>query len=483
MILESLIASVLISSIFIQSLHIFYGLGALRALLHNNDKNRNIEDFYRKDLPKTRVSVIIPMKNEDLEILRRSLEHISKMLWDKEYFEIIILSDDPSDRWRSIEETVEEVSKKYMTKISVIFRDKPIGGRNGAINEAISRSSGDLIAIFDVDSMPEPDFLINTYKKMYRDDCHAVIGRWRGYSYYRTRIGKALINMTDFIETLLLRGREKLGFYIVPLGSGTLYKREVFNKIGFLEFDIIQDDYWTGLKMFSKDLKTCYEDNAIVYVMVPSTYEAFKIQQSRWAYGAVQAGVRGIRLIKSSTYSLAKKIELLIYAFQYIPTIFIAYATPIYILSYVIYSPKTDPLINIWHILWLWILVSALYVIMYLFVMKLRGRTDLVEIIKSLGTSSALTSALSPIIAYNQLRAFLRKKRYSYKITPKGSLEKNIHKLADYKIEIIYMLILLLGTILSILRSHVFSLLVLSVMLSGYIYVLFITLVLREKFW
>ncbi|MGC9009502.1 MAG: glycosyltransferase [Sulfolobales archaeon] len=478
MILEILTLSVLLSSAFIQSLHIFYGLGFLircraeKCYSNNRYYSNNSIDRFVRNHP--RISVIIPMKNEDLNIVRKTLEKLAELEWNKESIEIIVASDDPVDRWKIIEDLINDISIKYKVKIWANFRENPVGGRNGAINEVIKKCSGDLILILDADSIPEKDFLLKLYNKVRTEKCDAVVGRWIGYSYFKSKIGEALSASTDFIGSLLFYGREYWGFYIVPLGSGTLFTREVFDKIGLIEYDIVQDDYWIGLKMFGKGLKTCYEDTAVVKVMVPSTYRALKIQQSRWSFGAVQAGLRGINIVRAARDKLYRKFEIILYAFQYLPTILTAYSPIAYAVAYIFIEPNTDPILNIFPYLIMWIMVSLFYAIIYYHIITVRRGSVGLRGIKWLGTSSALLTSLSPFIAYNQLRAIFRKRIYSYRVTPKGSLEKNIYGLSDIFIEAIILLILVISTVKMFLMSHFLSILFVAMFIASYAYTIFV---------
>ncbi|MGC9148243.1 MAG: glycosyltransferase [Sulfolobales archaeon] len=476
MILEILTVSILFSSAFIQGLHIFYGLGfMLRNKVnkyYNNNQYYSLTTHFIKNYPK--VSIIVPIKNEDLDIVRKTLEKLAELEWDKESLEIIIASDDPVERWKSIEDLSTDISTRYKVKVWVNFRENPVGGRNGAINDVIKKCNGDFILILDADSIPEKDFLLKLYSKARTKNCDAVVGRWIGYSYFKSRIGDALNASTDFISSLLFYGREYWGFYIVPLGSGTLFSRDVFDRIGLLEHDIVQDDYWIGLKMFSKGLKTCYEDTAVVKVMVPSTYMALKIQQSRWSFGAVQAGLRGISIVMAARDKLYKKLEILLYAFQYLPTILTAYSPIAYAIAYIFIKPDTDPIANILPYLIIWVMISILYAITHYYIITTRRGNVGLRSMKWLGTSSALLTSLSPFIAYNQLRAIFKRKIYSYRVTPKGSLEKNFSILSDISIETIILLILIISTINMFLMRHFLSILFVAMFIASYTYTIFV---------
>lgn len=474
MILEIFTGVILLSLMSVQLLHLLYAYGFIRFFKSHNSSEKilDLRNNRIRELPRVRATVIIPEKNEELEILRRALEGVANLDWEREFLEVILVSDDPRDRWGEIDNLVHKLSALTKTKIVSLFRESPTGGRNGAINEAILRSSGDIIAIIDVDSIPSKDFLLKAYKRLSSNECDAVVGRWQGFSYYSTRIGEALATSTIFFNSILFYGRSSLGLYVIPLGSGTVYRRKVFYDVNFIDHDIVQDDYWIGVKMFSKGLKTCYEDSALIRVMVPSTYQAFKIQQSRWAYGAIQASIRGLSYIVRARDKLLKKIELLIYAFQYIPTLILSIIIPVFTLAYITIRPSQDPAIHLLPLLALWIISSTTYVIVYVAVIRRRIKISIFKALKRLGTSSAITSTLTPSVGLSQIRAFFKLREYRYKVTPKGRAEKIFSNVRELVLETLYTILLSAGFITSLILHHIGTLIVLGAFLSSYIYTL-----------
>ncbi|MEM4484785.1 MAG: glycosyltransferase family 2 protein [Sulfolobales archaeon] len=470
--LQILAGVMLLSLASVQIIHTFYAIGFLRVY-RKNMGIAGVEEKNNDTFPKIRASVIIPEKDEDLDILKRSIESSARLKWDREFLEIILVADDSRDRRTLIEDLVDMISRDTKTKIITIYREKPAGGRNGAINEAIARSSGEIIAIVDADTTLSQDFLLRAYEKMISEKCDAVVGRWIGRSYFRSRIGYALTASTTFIQTLLYYGRSSWGFYIVPLGSGTVFRREIFSNIGPIDHDIVQDDYWIGIKMFRSGLKTCYEDNALVEVLVPSTYTAFKVQQSRWAYGAMQAVLRGFKLIIRARDSIVRKLELILYALQYIPALVLLIITPLFYLSYAVIRPSEDPVLQVSSLLYLWIASSILYVAFYIAILKIRAGAPILRSLKWLGTSSATSSVLTPVLGLSQLKALANPKRYRYKVTPKGDSEKMRTRIKDLIPEILFSLVVFIGFTASIVLHHIGVFIVSGAMLASYLYVAF----------
>jgi cellulose synthase/poly-beta-1,6-N-acetylglucosamine synthase-like glycosyltransferase len=470
-VLIELVAAIsLIASVFIQSLHIFYvsGYGLYRPYGFSSNSSRigGYDVEY--------VTIAIPIKNEDPEVLRGTLDVCTKINWDAKRFEIIVVSDDPPDRRTKIQEIADHyISMGYSVRI--IYRDNPQDGRVGALNLAVREAMGDIILFLDVDTRPSSG-VIRRAVELINMGCDAVVFRWRGYYYYETRLAKALSTAMEFIVSALYRGRSGYGFHIVPLGSGTVYRKSLIEEIGLWDNNIVQDDYWMGIKLSRLGANICYCDDEHVDVMTTSTYRAFKIQQTRWSFGAIQAIRRGMGIIIRSKIHAIKKLELVIYGLQYTPTIMIAISSYLYPLLLPLHSGG-DPLLSIIGIFIAWIIVSATYIVVYAIITSRRQGISALEAIKRLGTSSAATASLALHIAINQVRALFRD-RYSYMITPKGSRENSGASLGLSEApEIAAIIAILIGIAISIIKGYELTLLWLMILIAPYMYTIGIILI------
>ncbi len=418
------------SYMLIQATHIAYSIGFWRYRDGSSHLSNTHADI-NHDSVDAAASIIIPVRNEPPYILGRTLRELSRIVWRRDRLEIIIVSDDSDeDLRRGLRKLVYEACKEHGLNIRIVFRDRPVAGRAGAINEGIRRSSGDIIFIIDVDSIPSPRALIEAYRFIERYSCSCVVLRWVGYYELATRLASALSTIMSYIVSILYRGRSGLGLRVIPLGSGTVYRRSVFEAVGMWDHDVVQDDYWMGIKMITRGLKTCYIDHEHVRVLVPSTYPAFKIQQSRWAYGSIQALRKGFRMIMGSRFiSAVDKADLVLYGLHYLPTVVSIATLIIYPLALIavyhglIYASR-DPMEAIVPVFLSWIALSALYTINYIRIIHHRDPSEsLYRVIKRIGTASAVTLASSIEVSMNFIQG-LFSDRYRYSITPKGVKEE-----------------------------------------------------------
>jgi cellulose synthase/poly-beta-1,6-N-acetylglucosamine synthase-like glycosyltransferase len=104
-----------------------------------------------------KVSVQLPVYNEGL-ITCRLIDAACQMDYPNECLEIQVLDDSTDD---SLNSTAERVRywKGMGMDIVLIHRSDRHGFKAGALKEGLAMAKGDLIAIFDADFIPGPDFL------------------------------------------------------------------------------------------------------------------------------------------------------------------------------------------------------------------------------------------------------------------------------------------------------------------------------------
>ena len=107
------------------------------------------------DLP--HVVVQIPSFNEG-GVLRRGVEAAARLDWPSDKLHIQVL-DDSTDETAELARTVVAELKAKGFDIVALQRTDRSGFKGGALHEAMQQTPHSYFAIFDVDYVPEPDFL------------------------------------------------------------------------------------------------------------------------------------------------------------------------------------------------------------------------------------------------------------------------------------------------------------------------------------
>ncbi|MEM3292627.1 MAG: glycosyltransferase family 2 protein, partial [Saccharolobus sp.] len=277
------------------------------------------EDYIRilnnVELPK--LSVIIPTKGERIDVIQGAIDSLSKAKWDKHKLEIIIVSDDDEKYFNELL-TALKIPSNLVVKI--YRREKKVGYKSGALTYGLEKSTGDLILTLDVDARIDEDSLIKAYLQMVSLGCDAITMEWHGYSKNLTSLSRALMVSTVLTSKSILKGRDKLGLKVLPIGCGTIYKRRALEEVNGWDPKMIQDDYELGVRLLQKGFRICASSSP-VFVEVPDNLVAFYVQQSRWAMGTMEVLIRRIKYIIKSNIKLYQKLEIIMYLSQYIPII------------------------------------------------------------------------------------------------------------------------------------------------------------------
>jgi len=419
-----------------------------------------------------KLSIVIPIKSEPIELIVSALKHLSMLKHELgDNHEVLIISDDPPEVAARIASIVNENAKKHHLNVRFINRSEGPSGRAAALNYGVLKASGDLILILDVDSRPSEGY-ISKLIECIDSGYDACVGRWGGYWFKSTKLARSIAASMKFIVDTIYRGRAALKLFIFPLGSGTLFRRESLLRAGLWDPTIIQDDMYIGSKFLGMGLKVGYVDDVEVKVLVPSTYGALKIQQSRWAFGATNVLRRMFKYIVKAPYPILRKLEAILFLAQYLPHAILGLS--LFVIPILAITLNDDIVfLNVWTSGLIFALVG-LYGLSYYHslrhsnVFKLLGASRL-RLIRLMGSSGALTLSLSPLVLYYFSKGLISK-TMSYKITPKGSQE-NIF-VSAFKIERILTIILTIFLILMTIRGHaLFTILWTLTCIAAFIYV------------
>lgn len=409
-----LFAAVLIAlpQLAVYAVHVLLLLGSRR-------KRVELTNYLNKSRS---VSFVVPIRKEPLEYVESAVRYAGSL--GIPGYEVIIVSDDDIDAKNELFELVKKLREEGFN-VWIIWRSAPRGFRTGALNDGLYLSIGDYIYILDVDTRPEKcffDYAISVLES--NPNYIAVIGRWEPLN-IDTRVGEALALGLRFLTRVLYKARSYNGLFPYPLGTGTLYNAKLLKELlGGWDENRIQDDMELGARIMYSGLKIAYLDRCAIHVENPGTYKSFRIQQSRWAYGALDAAITRFKFIFKSKYPVHTKVEALLYLLQYIPQSLVFVGT--LILSIVLLVAPRDYMAMIIPLLAGWI-ASLLAYTYSMFKEGFWGKSLWRFIVLS-GRLSAISTAISPYVTTSSLKAVFRV-REIYKRTPKGVYQRTFTSL------------------------------------------------------
>ena len=107
-----------------------------------------------------RVTIQLPLYNE-FYVIKRLLKCITNLEYPKDLIQIQVL-DDSTDESLLVTKKIVSKYKDKGIPIHHIIRTKRKGFKAGALKNGLKTASGEFIAIFDSDFLPNPDWLLKT---------------------------------------------------------------------------------------------------------------------------------------------------------------------------------------------------------------------------------------------------------------------------------------------------------------------------------
>lgn len=248
------------------------------------------------------VDMLIPTYNEDMDILRPTLAACLNQDYPKDKFKVILCDDGGSDqkcsqsdekkasearaRRKELKALCDEMGAHYLT------RARNEHAKAGNLNEALKKTDGDLLGIFDADHLPTRDFLACTVGQFTKDEWCCVV-QTPHYMINDDPIEKNL----RFPQRMPREGamffhaiHEGLDFWNSSFfcGSAALIRRKAVESTGGFAGETIVEDAESGMTMHGVGWRTAYINRPLVSGLSAEDLTGFFIQRSRWLMGMLQ---------------------------------------------------------------------------------------------------------------------------------------------------------------------------------------------------
>lgn len=227
------------------------------------------------------VAIAVPCWNEE-KTLAGTLDSLLALDYPKEKLSIIIVDDGSKD-------TTFDIAKKYEAQYPQLIRAirKENGGKHTAVNLALASSKSELFGCLDADSSVASQSLrvIVSYFEHHKEVMAVT-------PCIHIRSPKTMIQRLQAIEYLmgvfLRKAFGSLDAIQVTPGPFSIFKREVFDRIGDYRKAHNTEDYEITLRMHKNHLKIMNSHKALVYTVGPATFRGYFFQRLRWARGFLE---------------------------------------------------------------------------------------------------------------------------------------------------------------------------------------------------
>lgn len=232
------------------------------------------------------VTVQIPVWNE-VGVIERALDGIAALDYPRELLEVQVLDDSTDETSALVAKKALELAKTGL-RIEHVRRSSREGFKAGALANGLARATGELVAIFDADFVPAPDFLARAVPCFDDPKTGLVQARWehtnRNASLL-TRVQALLLDAHFLVEQA---ARSRSGRPFKFNGTGGLWRRAAIEDAGGWSADTLTEDLDLSVRAQLRGWRFVFLDDLVAAGELPEDLAAFRSQQRRWVKGSAE---------------------------------------------------------------------------------------------------------------------------------------------------------------------------------------------------
>ena len=266
--------------------------------------------FPAGDLPF--VTIQLPIFNEQY-VIDRLVDACCRIEYPRDRFEIQVLDDSTDET----QEVASNIVQRYREgteglppqPIEYLHRTDRYGYKAGALDAGLKTAKGELVAIFDADFVPPPDWLSRVVDQFADPAVGMVQTRWthlnRSYSFL-TEVEAILLDGHFVLEH---GGRSRAGVFFNFNGTAGMWRRNAIDEAGGWQHDTLTEDTDLSYRAQLKGWQFRYLQDVECPAELPIEMTAFKTQQARWAKGLIQTSKKILPRVLNSDVPWHTKLE------------------------------------------------------------------------------------------------------------------------------------------------------------------------------
>jgi len=221
------------------------------------------------------VTIIVPCFNEETTACK-TIESLLNLEYPKDKLHIMAINDGSTDG-------TALALAKYSDNPQVKIMHKENGGKHTVLNMGIAQATTEFVGCLDADSYAKPDALIRIIKQFSNPDVMAVVPSLHIYN-AETLVQR--MQKTEYLIGTFLRSvlAELRALYVTP-GPFSIFRKSVFEKIGYYRKAHNTEDMEMALRMQSHGMTIASAHDAVIYTSSPRTPRKLYKQRVRWTSG------------------------------------------------------------------------------------------------------------------------------------------------------------------------------------------------------
>jgi exo-beta-1,3-glucanase (GH17 family)/cellulose synthase/poly-beta-1,6-N-acetylglucosamine synthase-like glycosyltransferase len=232
-----------------------------------------------------KVSIHIPAHREPPEMLKQTLDAVARL--DYPHYECVVVINNTPDPafWLPVEEHCRALGGRF----KFVRADNIIGFKASALRLAQAHTAPDaeVIGVIDADYVVHPDWLKDLVPQ-FRDPTVALVQAPQDHRDGARSLTHHAMNgeYAGFFDIGMVQRNEANA--IIVHGTMCLIRRAALDAAGGWSSDTICEDTDLGLTLLELGWHAHYTNRRYGHGLLPDSFEAYKKQRHRWAYGGFQ---------------------------------------------------------------------------------------------------------------------------------------------------------------------------------------------------
>jgi len=289
----------------------FYSLAQFQLAWVYHRRSRQVAQQHTKANPSDpslpKVAVQLPIYNERY-VVERLLQHVSALKYPKHLLEVQLLDDSDDETSAIAAKALARLQRQGIT-VKHLKRRNRKGYKAGALQYGLERTDAALLAIFDADFLPKPDFLLQTVPHFANGKVGVVQTRWGHANQRFSLLTKLQAFGLDAHFTIEQSGRSLMGNYISFNGTAGLWRKACILDAGGWHYDTLTEDLDLSYRAQFKGWQFRYLEDVVTPAELPVFMSALKSQQFRWNKGAAESAKKHLRTVLFAPIPLRKKVH------------------------------------------------------------------------------------------------------------------------------------------------------------------------------
>jgi glycosyltransferase involved in cell wall biosynthesis len=256
------------------------------------------------------VTIQLPLYNE-ATVATRLINHVVAIDYPHARFEIQVL-DDSTDETGSIVRAHIAKVREATPDLDIVYlhRTDRTGYKAGALDAGLKVAKGELVAIFDADFLPNPDFLRQLVPHFVADAGIGMVqARWGHLNREHSLLTRTQALMLDGHHLVENRARAAAGWLFNFSGTGGMWRKIAIETSGGWQHDTLTEDLDLSYRAQMAGWKFIYREDVVTPAELPEDVSAFRAQQYRWAKGTVQTSRKLMKKVLTARLTTSQRLE------------------------------------------------------------------------------------------------------------------------------------------------------------------------------